>query len=161
MKKKGLGLLNLVVLSTFAVCGLVGCSTTEIESDGNGGYRIKARTSWIDREIKRLSGKVMEHGKFEFELEGVTSDVSEQLPAFTREMWQGIALGLRMGLTAVQPAVATVPLTQDGADANALSQAVTAHGAAKAQVIEAKAKLVEAKGDADESGCSDGSCPYQ
>lgn len=148
---------SMIAALVAAAMAVAGCHTAHVKVTPDGGWEADLYDNMISRDIKSFTGEVKEGGQFKFALNGYQSDVSEQLPAFTREMWQGVALGMRLGLTAASPAVATVPLTTEAADANAVAQAVSAQGQARAQVLEAKAKLKAAQredGSCGEADCS-------
>lgn len=143
--------LFIAIAAAATAAAITGCQTAEVQVDGQGKWSAKVRSHWFKRDVDKFSASVDRNGVFSIDLNGYKGDASEQLPAFTREMWAGIAMGMRLGLTAASPAVATVPLTTEAADANAVSQAVAAQGQARAQVLKAKAKLKAAQ-------CDDGSC---
>ena len=96
--------------------------------------------------------------KFTLSLNGYKGDASEQLPAFTREMWSGLAILGRLAGSAINPAVAAVPLTDAAAEPAAVSSIVTAQGAAAAQKIQAKKTASRQTATATAADCPDGNC---
>ena len=98
---------KLMIIAT-AAAAAAGCQTAHVKVDGDGKWEATVRSHWFSREIADLSGEVMEGGKFKFALNGYKGDVSEQLPAFTREMWQGLAFLGQIAAATVNPAAASV-----------------------------------------------------
>lgn len=132
-------------LALFAALAVVaslifaGCGTVSVECEGDGKWNAKIRNSWLRRDIDGFEANIEEGGKFSVKLNAVKSDVSEQVPAFTREMWSGLAILGRIAATAVNPAASAVPLTQEPANATDVAALVKANAELKAQVAAAKA----------------------
>jgi hypothetical protein len=154
--------LKIVALAAIAAAALAGCHTAHFEVLGDGKWKADIYDNLVRREIKTFTGKVKEGGQFEFAINGYQTDTSEQLPAFTREMWSGLAVIGRLAGATVNPAVASVPLTQEAANAADVERLVKANAELKAQVAAAKAEAAKAgngeQGTGNGSACADGSC---
>lgn len=151
---------KIIIPMLASACMLAGCTTTTIETDE---WKVKSMSHWLKRDVDRLSVERTKDG-YKVNVNGYRSDASEQLPAFTREMWDGIGILGRLAGSVFNPAVASVPLTSDPADANAIAQiqqslanSKAAEAAAKAELAKAKAELAKAKAEA--KAASDGDCP--
>lgn len=115
---------KLTLMIGAAALALAGCHTAHIEVKGDGTWSADIYDNWISREINGFEAEVAEGGKFRAKLSGMKSDVSEQLPAFTREMWAGLGF-LGQTLAAMyNPAAATVQ--QQGTTASVQQQAASA-----------------------------------
>lgn len=122
-----------------------GCSTTYVKTPE---WEAKINSHWLKRDLDKLTVNRLADGSYSIDLNGYKSDASEQLPAFTKEMWAGIGILGRLAGATFNPAVASVPLTSDAANADDVAQLVKANAALKAQVAEAKAALVKARASA-------------
>ncbi len=152
--------LKMMALAACAAA-LAGCHTAHIEVLGDGKWSADIYDNMVRREIKTFTGSVKEGGQFEFAINGYRTDASEQLPAFTREMWSGLAVIGRLAGTVFNPAVASVPLTQEAASATDVERLVKANADLKAQVAAAKAEATKAETTKSGNGstdCADGSC---
>lgn len=156
---------NLIAIA-IAAMALAGCHTAHIEVGPDGTWSADIYDNFIRREFKGLKAEVAEGGKFKAEVNGYATDASEQLPAFTREMWAGLGILGRLAASTINPAVASVPLTAEAADATQVAALVKASAEAKAALASAKAELEKAKADlvaaqaaqTTEEDCADGSC---
>ena len=154
--------LKMVALAACAAAMLAGCHTAHIEVLGDGKWSADIYDNLVRRDIKSFTGTVKEGGQFEFAINGYQTDTSEQLPAFTREMWSGLAILGRIAGSTVNPAVAAVPLTQEAASAADVERLVKANAELKAQVAAAKAEAAAKAGNGEQGtgngNCADGSC---
>ena len=152
-----LALFAAAVASAFC---LAGCGSVNVACEGDGKWEAKISTGWLRRDIDGFEADIQEGGKFTVKLNSVKSDVSEQLPSFTREMWSGLAILGRLAGSAVNPAVAAVPLTQEAANAADVEKLVKANAELKAQVAAAEALAAKASSatSGSSSECADGSC---
>jgi len=157
---------KLIALAVFCTIGAIllqGCSTTYVKTPE---WEAKVTSHWLKRDVDKLAVNRLADGSYSVDLNGYKSDASEQLPAFTKEMWAGIGILGRLAGAAINPAVASVPLTADAANADDVAQLVKANAALKAQVAAAKAELakVKAAGNAASTtggtttDCADGNC---
>ena len=141
-------------------CVLCGCQTAHVRVDGNGVWEATLSSHWFSRDIDSFTANIQEGGKFSLALNGYKGDISEQLPAFTKEMWSGLAILGRLAGSAINPAVAAVPLSDAAAEPAAVSSIVTAAGNAKAQTIQAKKSTTKTQTATQSStdDCPDGNC---
>ena len=79
-------------------------------------------------------------GEFTLALNGYKGDMSEQLPAFAREMWTGLGILGRIAAAPVNPTAAAVPLTTEAASAEEIAKLQRESAAAKAELVKAKAE---------------------
>lgn len=137
---------------------LAGCTTASVETPE---WRATIRSHWLKRDVDKLDVVRNADGSYSLSLNGYKTDASEQLPAWTREMWNGLGIIGRLATATVNPATASVPLTADAASADEIAKIVQANAAYKREIAEAKTALAAATSapvqDAAAS-CSDGSC---
>lgn len=136
-----------LIAIAIAATALAGCHTAHIEVGPDGTWSADIYDNFIRREFKGFKAEVAEGGKFKAEVNGYATDASEQLPAFTKEMWAGLGILGRIAATTVNPAASAVPLTQDAANATDVAALVKAANEAKTQLANAKAELEKAKAD--------------
>jgi len=120
----------ILITCAAALALLTGCHTAHIEVKGDGSWTADIYDHWMSREIKGFEAEVAEGGKFKAKLTGMKSDASEQLPAFTREMWAGLGFLGRIAASMYNPAAATVqqPGTAVAAPAATCTDGTCAHG---------------------------------
>lgn len=151
---------KLIIPALVSASLLAGCSSMTVETPE---WKVNSLTHWFQREVKEFNVERNADGSYRIGVNGYKSDASEQLPAFTREMWAGIGILGRLVGSAVNPAVASVPLTADPADANAIAQIQQSLANSKAAEAAAKAELAKAKAEAkaaSASDCPNGECEY-
>lgn len=145
---------TLLLAAIAAAAVMAGCHTAHIEVRGDGAWSADLYDNFIGRKIESCTADVQEGGKFKFNLNGYGSDVSEQLPVFTKEMWHGLGILGRLAGAAVNPAVAGVPLSDEAANADDVAKLIRENAAAKA-----KAEIKAAKAASGKSAdCADGTC---
>lgn len=149
---------SIMLLCAACCCVFCGCQTAHVKVGADGVWEATLASHWFSRDIDSFSAEVREGGKFTLSLNGYKGDASEQLPAFTREMWSGLAILGRLAGSAINPAVAAVPLTDAAAEPAAVSSIVTAQGAAAAQKIQAKKTASRQTATATAADCPDGNC---
>ena len=162
---------------------LSGCQSSSFEklthnADGTvDEVHVSIWSHMFKRDVDSFQLKRTGEGQFDLALNGYKSDVSEQLPATVLQAFQGLAAIGRIAGAAINPAVATIPLSNEGASPATVASVVQAQGAAdsqriaakaagKAQVASAKAAKASAgtaSGDATDasSDCPDGDCGYE
>ena len=150
------------LLAAFAAifAGITGCQTAHVKTPE---WEASINSHWFKRDVDKLSVQRLADGSYAIDLNGYKGDTSEQLPAFTREMWSGLAILGRLAGSAVNPAVAAVPLTQEAASAADVEKLVKANAELKAQVaaaeaLAAKASSASSATSGSSSDCTDGSC---
>ena len=113
-------------------------------------------------------------GNFDFSAEGMKSSASEEFNATMKTYGDAFAQLARLAAACYSPGTASIPLTSEAADANAVARLVEAQAQAKASEIAAKSKRetdkitaqadAAAKSKATATGtqatadCTDGSC---
>lgn len=163
MKKlmKATALLGLVLMIGGCVFAFVGCSSTKVEVDKEGGWSVTTYSHWLKRDVDTFRAK-KDASSVEVEFNGYKSDTSEQLAKNAAEFWYGVSVLGRLAGTVFNPAVAGVPLDKSAANAadmatlvNAASNAETAKIAAKAA---AKATNTNTTTTCATGTCTDGTC---
>ena len=125
-------ILATVVLAAMAA----GCQLTHVKTDE---WEVSMRSHWFKRDVDKFEVTRSADGSYSVSLNGYKSDASEQFPAFTREMWGGLAILWRIAAATVNPTAAAVPLTTEAADAEAIAKLQRELAAAKAELVRAKA----------------------
>jgi hypothetical protein len=143
----------MITLAALALAELVGCTTAHIKTPE---WEATIKSHWLKRDVDKLALSRQADGSYSIDLNGYKTDASEQLPAFTREFWGGVAILGRIAGAAVNPAVASVPLTQEAASAADVEKLVKANAELKAQV--AAAEALAAKASSATSVSSSGDC---
>lgn len=148
-----------------ALAALAGCTSTTIET---AEWKAKVSNHWFAKDVDKLSITKGADGSYSIDLNGYREDVSEKLPAFTKEMWLGLGILGRLAAASVNPAAAGVPLTDEAADAEQIAALVKANAEAKAELAKAKAEAAALKAqgsgvscqgpDCKDTSCKDGSC---
>ena len=135
-----------IAMITLAALALAGCQITRIKRNDNGELEASITSHWLQREVNKCEIEKTAEG-YKFILNGYKSDASEQLPAFTREMLSGLAIFGRLAAATINPTVGTVPLTAEGADAEAIAKIQQSLATAKAEATKAKAEATKAKAE--------------
>ena len=157
---------KLAILASLAAifAGITGCQTAHIKTPE---WEASINSHWFKRDVDKLSVQRQADGSYSVDLNGYKGDISDQLPAFTREFWAGVAILGRLAGSAVNPAVAAVPLTQEAASAADVEKLIKANAELRAKSLELetmrleleKLKAESSKLQAEEStNCIDGSC---
>lgn len=155
--------MNKITIIAIAATALAGCQSVAIKTPE---WEATIKSHWFRRDVDKLAVQRLADGSYSVDLNGYKGDASEQLPAFTKEMWAGLGILGRLAASTINPAVASIPLTAEAADADKVSALVKANGEAKAALASAKAELAKAKADlaaaqaaqTTEEDCADGSC---
>jgi len=129
-----------------ALAATAGCTTAYIETPE---WKAKINSHWLKRDVDKLAVQRLADGSYSVDLNGYKSDASEQLPAFTREMWAGLGILGRIAATTINPAASAVPLTSEPANAADVAALVKVTNEAKTQLANAKAELAKVKADLD------------
>lgn len=112
---------KLIFTAACAVASLFsGCTTAHIKT---GEWEATINSHWLKRDVDKLSITRGADGSYTVNLNGYKSDTSEQLPAFTREMWNGLAVIGRLAMGAPAP-VAAATNAADCADGSCEHPAV-------------------------------------
>lgn len=149
-----------------ALAALAGCTSTTIKTDG---WEAKIGNHWFAKDVDKFNVTRSADGSYSIDLNGYREDVSEKLPLFTKEMWYGIGIIGRIAAAVANPVAASVPLTEEAANAEQVAALVKANAEAKAELAKAKAEAAalkaeaQAKAEAIAKGCNgtvctDGTC---
>lgn len=163
---KGVNMKKVMVIAALALAA-AGCQSSKFEKhvthpDGTqDDVCVSIWSNMFKRDLDSFNLDRKGEGVFTLALNGYKGDTSEQLPAFTREMWSGLGILGRLAAATVNPAAAGVPLTAEAADADAVAKLVRENAAAKAELAKAKAELKAASAATKtESGCEGDACNY-
>ena len=150
-----------------AVC-TAGCQLTHVKTPE---WEASLRSHWFKRDVDKLEVQRNADGSYSVSLNGYHSDASEQFNQMLQQSFQGLALLGRLAGAAVNPAVASVPLTTEAADPDAVAKIQREVNSAKVELARikeeasvAKAKLAAGQkdassiSDADASACPGGVC---
>lgn len=147
-KRKGCGgkgckaLLGAIAIGSI----LCGCQTTYVKTPE---WEAKVTSHWFQRDLDQLSIDKKSDGGYAVNLNGYKGDTSEQLPAFTKEMWSGLGIIGRLAAATVNPAAGGVPLTDEAGDGENIAKLVKAKSDADVALQKTKNELAVAKLNAD------------
>jgi hypothetical protein len=127
-----------IMFAALATLAFGGCSLTSVKTPE---WEAHVRSHWFKRDVDKLDIQRSADGSYSVSLNGYKSDASEQFPAFTREMWGGLAILGRIAAATVNPTAAAIPLTTEPADAEAVAKLQRELATAKAEVLRAKAAV--------------------
>lgn len=168
----------LMMFAVGAAILLTGCSVTKVEYErtdkGEVSYRLYRNDHWLRTESTGIKGGMTDEGNFDFSAEGMKSSPSEEFNATMKTYGDMFAQLARLAAACYSPGTASIPLTSEAADANAVARLVEAQAQAKASEIAAKSRRetdkitaqadAAAKSNATATGtqatadCTDGSC---
>lgn len=168
----------LMMFAVGAAILLTGCSVTKVEYErtdkGEVSYRLYRNDHWLRTESTGIKGGMTNEGNFDFSAEGMKSSASEEFNATMKTYGDAFAQLARLAAACYSPGTASIPLTSEAADANAVARLVEAQAQARASEIAAKSKRetdkitaqadAAAKSKATATGtqatadCTDGSC---
>ncbi len=135
---------------------LTGCTTATVKTPE---WEATVRSHWLQREVDTFTVSRQADGSYSLSLNGYKTDTSEQLPAFTREMWAGLGILGRLATATINPATASVPLSSEAASADDVAKLVQANASLKLELARLKAAQDAAScTDCATGSCSDGSC---
>lgn len=153
------------LITLAAVAALTGCHTAHIEVGPDGTWSADIYDNFIRREFKGFKAEVAEGGKFKAEVNGYATDASEQLSAFTKEMWAGLGILGRIAASTINPVAASTPLTSEGAASSDVAAILKAQAELKQAVAELKKAAAatsqlpnSSTSQLSNSACPDGNC---
>jgi hypothetical protein len=139
----------MMMFAVGAAIMLTGCSVTKVEYEkkdtGEVSYRLYRNDHWLKTESTGLKGGMTNEGKFEFAAEGMKSSPSEEFNATMKTYGDTFVQLARLAAACYSPGTASIPLTSEAADANAVAKIVDAAAQAKASEIAAKSDKDTAK----------------
>ena len=149
-----------------AICALfAGCRTVSVENNGDGkGWKVSCMSNMMKSELDGMKATISPDGTISWEMGGLSSSPSEE---FAKSLMTMTYIA-RLAAAIASPAAASVPLSEEAADPQAVAAILAAQAAAKTSVVNAKAdrsvRKIEAKAKADAAAkcatgtCTDGSC---
>ena len=167
----------MIVAACAAVAMFGGCRSIEIENKGEGkGWSVDVFSHWMNSEADNIAASISPDGTVTFNMNGMKSNPSEEFNKMMNTTFTGFASLARLAAAMCSPGAASIPLTTDAADPEAVAKLVNAQSAAKTAEINAKSQrqtaLIKAQSDAaiaekqatatatpSAAGeCTDGSC---
>ena len=162
---------------------MTGCSVTKVEYDkkdtGEVSYRLYRNDHWLKTESTGLKGGMTNEGNFEFSADGMTASPSEEFNRTMKTYGDTFVQLARLAAACYSPGTASIPLTPEAADADAVAKLVDAQAQARAAEIAAKSKretdkiaaqadaaakskatttATQAAGTCTDGNCTDGTC---
>lgn len=126
-----------------------GCTVTKVEysenEKGEKSYRIYRNDHWLKTDASGLRGGMTKDGTFEIAAEGMSSSPSEEFNRTMKTYGDTFVQLARLAAACYSPGTASIPLTSEAADANAVAKLVEAQAQAKASEIAAKSDKETAK----------------
>ena len=130
----------------------VGCRTVSVENNGEGkGWKVKVMSNMMKSEADNIKASVNPDGTISFDMGGYSSSAKSLMT---------MTYIARIAAAMYSPAAASVPLTDQPADPQAVAALVKAQADAKAALVKAKAEAKAAAPAAAgaQAECTDGNC---
>jgi hypothetical protein len=120
----------------------VGCRTVSVENNGEGkGWKVSVMSNMMKSEVDNIKASVNPDGTISFDMGGLSTSPSEELAKSLMTMTYIARLAAAM----YSPAAASVPLSEEAADPQAVASLVKAQAEAKAILAKAKAEAAALK----------------
>lgn len=160
----------MIVAACAAVAMFGGCRSIEIENKGEGkGWSVDVFSHWMNSEADNIAASISPDGTVTFNMNGMKSTPSEEFNKMMGTTMQSFTAMARLAASMYSPGAASIPLTPEAADPEAVAKLVNAQAAAKAAEINAKSQRETAKIKATSDAkiaeqqatagtCTDGSC---
>ena len=155
-----------LLIATICGLALAGCRTVTVENNGvdeqgrSKGWSVAVKSNMMKSELDSMETTVNPDGTITYKMGGLTSSPSEE---FAKSLMTFTYIA-RIAAAMYSPAAASVPLTEEAADPQAIAAIIAAQAAAKTSAINAKADAAARKAAAPNAantanaGCADGSC---
>jgi hypothetical protein len=115
----------------------VGCRTVSVQNNGEGkGWKVSVMSNMMKSEADNIKASVNPDGTISFDMGGYSSSPSEE---FAKSLMT-LTYIARIAAAMYSPAAASVPLTEQAADPQAVAALVKAQADAKAALVKAKAE---------------------
>ena len=167
-----------LMMIALAACAaaMTGCRSIEIENKGEGkGWSVDVFSHWMNSEADSIAASIAPDGTVTFNMNGMKSTPSEEFNKMMGTTMQSFTAMARLAASMYSPGAASIPLTPEAADPEAVAKLVNAQSAAKAAEIKAKSDRetarIKANSDAaiaeknagqsataNNADCTDGSC---
>ena len=148
--KKVFSALALVAIGGCCAFVFAGCRTVSIEKNEKG-WEVSVRSNMMKSEVDGMEAEISPDGVVKWKMGGLTSSPSEE---FAKSLMT-LTYIARIAAAMYSPAAASVPLTEQAADPQAVAALVKAQADAKAATIKAKA---EAKAAAPAASAAQAEC---
>jgi len=164
--KKMITLAAMVATLTGCIAIFSGCSTLSVENRGvdekgqSRGWCVTRKSNMIKQDLTDFEASINPDGTIGVKFGTLASAPSEE---FAKSLMT-FAYVARIAAAMYSPGAATVPLSSEAADPQALAAALTAQANAQATTIKAKSDAATAKIQAEAaaksatSTCTDGNC---
>lgn len=136
-----------IAMITLAALALAGCNSVSVQKNEDGSWSVSKWSHWMAQDVDAVEAEVDANGKIKFKMNGYKSDASDQFAEMFKQTYAGLAVLGRLAGTVFNPAVAGVPLTAEGADAEAIAKIQQSLANAKAEATKAKAEATKAKAE--------------
>ena len=167
-----------LMMIALAACAaaMTGCRSIEIENKGEGkGWSVDVFSHWMNSEADSIAASIAPDGTVTFNMNGMKSTPSEEFNKMMGTTMQSFTAMARLAASMYSPGAASIPLTAEAADPEAVAKLVNAQSAAKTAEIKAKSDRetarIKANSDAaiaeknagqsataNNADCTDGSC---
>lgn len=122
-----------------AAAAMTGCRSIEIENKGEGkGWSVDVFSHWMNSEADSIAASIAPDGTVTFNMNGMKSTPSEEFNKMMGTTMQSFTAMARLAASMYSPGAASIPLTPEAADPEAVAKLVNAQSAAKAAEIKAK-----------------------
>lgn len=129
-----------------AILSMTGCRSIAIENKGEGkGWSVDVFSHWMNSEADNIAASIAPDGTVTFNMNGMKSNPSEEFNKMMNTTFMGFASLARLAAAMYSPGAASIPLTTDAADPEAVAKLVNAQSAAKAAEIAAKSQRETAR----------------
>lgn len=138
-------MMTIAALAAIAA-SLCGCRSIEIENKGEGkGWSVDVWSHWMNAEADTIDASIAPDGTVTFKMNGMKSTPSEEFNKMMGTTMQSFTAMARLAASMYSPGAASIPLTAEAADPEAVAKLVNAQSAAKAAEIKAKSERETAK----------------
>ena len=142
-------LLTIASIALLSVLLLPGCTATKIEYEQNNKgetkYSLWHNDHWMKTSTERLAGGMDKNGKFSVELAGRDSSPSEEFNRTMQTYTMAFVQLARLAAACYSPGTASIPLTTEAADPEAVAKITAAQSEANTAEIAAKSQRETAK----------------
>lgn len=134
---KVISALALAAIAGCVALVFVGCRTVSVENNGDGkGWKVSVMSNMMKSEADNIKASVNPDGTISFDMGGYSSSPSEE---FAKSLMT-LTYIARIAAAMYSPAAASVPLTEQAADPQAVAELVKAQADAKSARVKAKAE---------------------
>lgn len=138
--------IKLMTIGAITLVAMAGCRTVSIEKNADG-WEVTVMSNMMKSEVEGMEAEITPEGTVKWKMGGLTSSPSEE---FAKSLIT-LTYIARLAAAMYSPGAATVPLSEQAADPQAVAALVKAQGEAKAATIKAKADAAAVKAEAAKS----------